>query len=236
MINNIDQSLSILDKYWEKQIVYTYDPNIKNVSRKGNEVTEGNKFIESRLIFIGDGTYKFKFLPDEEYDNDEGCLYRCSNCTDEDPEVMPIGDEDVDYLEECYYENIDHYGFCSSCRLKDFKHVLRQVLVDAAPWCDESYDDHCCIFDCGKSVIDKRLQRDFNNIRSLTCKSHCGTTYQNLENIYNDYIKNKRESEVSIYNTVIKFLECPVPKEIRILVNTDTDEVVPAKLYEDNIN
>ena len=230
MIANIDQSLSILDKYWEKRIVYAYDPNLKNVSRKGDEVTEGNSFIESRFLFVGSGTHEFKFVPAQDYDNEEGCLYRCNNCTEEDPEVVPTGDEDADYLEECYYEAIDRYGFCSSCRLKDFKHVLRQTLVDTAPWCDESYDDHCCMFNCCKPVIEPRSARDFTNIRTLACKSHCGTSYNDYETIFNNYIRDKRASEVKLYNNIIKFLECPVPKETRVLVNNDTGEAVTATL------
>lgn len=229
--------LQNLDQYWNKTIVYEYDDKVGKVTRSGSNVYENNPFLEGGNVFVGNGDYRFKFVPSLDYDPEEGCRFRCSNCKDEDPESITLeeADEQGLYLNdderfEAAYD-FERYGFCDECRLKDFKRILYKLLVKYAPWDDETYDDHRCIFKCNRKVVEPHKKRNPSDPKTLQCAEHLGSWYANktYPEVLQEYLQKKRKTASKRYIKITKFLECPVPQVINVLVDSQ-GRVVPAKL------
>jgi len=224
--------LQNLDKYWCKTIVYEYNPGENDdVTRSGFEALRDNEYLEAGAIFVSNGVYKFKFVPSEDCDSGEGCIYRCDNCTDTDPELIPTGDEETDYFEEVY--NFDHCGLCEACRLNEFKKLLRRDIIKAAAWSVPGYDDHNCIF-CDKAAVLSDVPRDHTDKRTFACNAHMNTSYVNksAEQSLKCYLETQHKEGLKKYQLLMNFLQCPLPKVIDILKDSKGN-VVLATLKED---
>ena len=182
---------------WGKRVTYTYDNTRNGVYRRGYHVLENNDFIDGKDTLLGNGKYEFTFLPSEEYVSGEARCYTCDKCN-------------------------DRKG-CLNCQYKDFVLRLSIQLNESKLWIDPSYDDHRCILHCNEMAVDFDKKRDPLDKNTLLCETHINKL---LLKTTKEYINDKRSYHVTRYEEIMKFLRNPVPRETKILHDSDNNVVI----------
>ena len=238
-MEEIERLLNNLDKFWEKTIVYEYHSDSRDLKLKENKPFSDDDILEEGLIYLSGNKHKFKFIPSTGYSPEEGDMpkcYKCKPCVDHESSSE---DEDMDGgydSEESFNEfyNFTFDGYCSDCRLKYFKDILKENLLRYMLWCHPLYDDNHCIM-CTSSfvfAIDP-IGRDINNRRTLVCAEHINCHYPNKsdEQTLNEYRAKKHAQGLRMYSKLMNFLNDPVPREIFNIIDSEGN-VVPATLKE----
>jgi len=178
-----------LDRYWRKEIIYKFKPINKNEYENfALELPDqiANHFIEDDNYIVTNGELKFTFRASNNHSNIQD--YYCELCED------------------------DLTGRCYDCSLKNFKKSLKNELKLIYENYMNKMDDNNCIY-CLNPRVKPRIP---------FCSEHYNESLfnmlkdENIQGLLDAHIRELNETQLDLYNEMIKFLKNPVPRTFKI--------------------